>query len=139
MTNSWLDQMYGDMLNFILPILKNPLTRMIGSKVIGGIQHKMEKDKIIRAKEIQAANSVDIQKVKVQLEQVKQQEHSYKDEWLCIFFTILMGLHFWPPAQNAMVRGWDILQKADPMFFYIILTIVGASFGVTTMNKLKKK
>ena len=88
MTNSWLDQMYGDMLNFILPILKNPLTRMIGSKVIGGIQHKMEKDKIIRAKEIQAANSVDIQKVKVQLEQVKQQEHSYKDEWLCIFFTI---------------------------------------------------
>ena len=127
------------MLNFILPLLKNPLTRMIGSKVIGGIQHKIQKDKIIREKEIQAANSVDIQKVKVQLEQVKQQEHSYKDEWLCIFFTILMGLHFWPPAQNAMDRGWDILQKADPMFFYIILTIVGASFGVTTMNKLKKK
>jgi hypothetical protein len=25
------------------------------------------------------------------------------------------------------------------MFWYIILTIVGASFGVTTMNKLKKK
>jgi hypothetical protein len=25
------------------------------------------------------------------------------------------------------------------MFWYIILTIVGASFGVTTMNKIKKK
>ena len=35
------------MLNFILPLLKNPLTRMIGSKVIGGIQHKIQKDKII--------------------------------------------------------------------------------------------
>ena len=42
------------MLNFVLPILKNPLTRMIGSKVIDGINHKMEKDKIIRAKEIEA-------------------------------------------------------------------------------------
>jgi len=120
------------MLNFILPILKNPLTRMVSSKIIGGIQHKMEKDKIIRAREIEATKTIAV-------EQIRQQENSLKDEWLVVFFTILMGLHFWPPAQNAMERGWTILQKADPMFWYIILTIVGASFGVTTMNKFKKK
>ena len=34
---------------------------------------------------------------------------------------------------------YEILEFADPMFWYIILTIVGASFGVTTMNKIKKK
>ena len=28
------------MLNFILPLLKNPLTRMIGSKVIDGINQQ---------------------------------------------------------------------------------------------------
>ena len=127
------------MLNFILPILKNPLTRMVSSKIIGGIQHKMEKDKIIRAKEIEATSKADIAKIGVQLEQVRQQDNSLKDEWLVIFFTTLMGLHFWPPAQDTMERGWQILQSADPMFWYIILTIVGASFGVTTMNKLKKK
>ena len=66
--------MFGDMLNFILPLLKNPLTRMIGSKVIGGIQHKLQKDKIIRAKEIEAASSLDIAKVGVQMEQVRQQD-----------------------------------------------------------------
>ena len=99
----------------------------------------MEKDKIIRAKEIEATSKADIAKIGVQLEQVRQQDNSLKDEWLCLFFTILMGLHFWPPAQDTMERGWSILQKADPMFWYIILTIVGASFGVTTMNKLKKK
>ena len=49
------------MLNFILPILKNPLTRMIGQKVIGGIQHKMEKDKIIKAKEIEAIKTVNVE------------------------------------------------------------------------------
>ncbi len=105
---------------------------MIGQKVIGGIQHKMEKDKIIRAREIEATKTVAV-------EQIRQQENSLKDEWLVIFFTTLMGLHFWPPAQNTMERGWEILQSADPMFWYIILTIVGASFGVTTMNKLGKK
>ena len=133
-----LDQMFGNT-NMWLALLKNPLTRMIGSKVIGGIQHKLEKDKIIREKEIAAATSLDIAKVGVQMEQVRQQEHSWKDEWLVVFFTLLMACHFIPFTQDAMDRGWTILQKADPMFWYIILTIVGASFGVTTMNKLKKK
>jgi len=38
-----------------------------------------------------------------------------------------------------MDRGWQILGQADPMFWYIILTIVGASFGVTTLKKIGKK
>ena len=122
-----------------LGLLKNPLTKIIAEKTFGAIQHKLDKDKIIKAKEIEAANNVDVAKIGVQLEQVKQQDNSLKDEWLCLFFTILMACHFIPAFQPAMDKGWDILQKADPMFFYIILTIVGASFGVTTMNKLKKK
>ena len=65
------------MLNFILPILKNPLTRIVADKTIGAIQHKIEKNKIIRAKEIEAEKSVSI-------EQIKQQEHSIKDEILTI-------------------------------------------------------
>jgi len=122
-----------------LGLLKNPFVKIIADKTFGAITHKLEKDKIIKAKEIEAATKLDVAKVGVQLEQVRQQENSLKDEWLCLFFTILMGLHFYPPAQDAMDRGWSILEKADPMFWYIILTIVGASFGVTTMNKLKKK
>ena len=107
------------MLKFILPVLKNPLTRMIGSKVIDGINHKMEKDKIMRAKEIEAVKTVSV-------EQIRQQENSFKDEWLVVVFTILMACHFIPFTQNAMQRGWEILEYADPMFWYIILTIVGA-------------
>ena len=67
------------MLNFILPILKNPLTRMIGQKVIGGIQHKMEKDKIIKAKEIEAIKTVNV-------EQVRASTTSWKDEYLVVIF-----------------------------------------------------
>jgi len=126
-------------LNFILPILKNPLTRMIGSKVIGGIQHKIEKDKIIRAKEIEAASKLDIAKVGVQMEQVRQQSSSWKDEYLVVFYTLIFGLHFLPWTQPWCDKAWDALGKADPMFWYIILTMVGASFGVTTLNKIKKK
>ena len=86
----------------------------------------------IRAAEIEAAKTISV-------EQIKQQDNSFKDEWLVIFFTVLMACHFIPFTQDAMQRGWEILEFADPMFWYIILTIVGASFGVTTMNKIKKK
>ena len=122
-----------------LGLLKNPFVKIIAEKTVGAISHKLQKDKIIKEKEIEAATKLDVAKVGVQLEQVRQQENSFKDEWLCLFFTILMACHFIPATQDAMDKGWDILQKADPMFWYIILTIVGASFGVTTMNKLKKK
>ena len=123
----------------LLGLLKNPFVKIIADKTIGAISHKLEKDKIIKAKEIEAASKLDVAKVGVQLEQVRQQQNSWKDEWLVVFFTVLMACHFIPATQDAMERGWQILEYADPMFWYIILTIVGASFGVTTMNKLKKK
>lgn len=115
-----------------LALLKNPLTKIIAEKTFGAIQHKLQKDKIVREKELDAVSQISI-------EQIKQQEHSWKDEWLVVFFTLIMACHFIPYTQDTMERGWTILQNADPMFWYIILTIVGASFGVTTMNKLKKK
>ena len=113
-------------------LLKNPLIKIIAEKTFGAISHKLAKDKIVREKELDAVSQISI-------EQIKQQEHSWKDEWLVVFFTLLMAFHFIPYTQDTMERGWAILQNADPMFWYIILTIVGASFGVTTMNKLKKK
>ena len=115
-----------------LKLLNNPLTKIIADKTIGAISHKLKKDAIVKQKELDAASQISI-------EQIKQQEHSWKDEWLVVFFTILMAAHFIPYTQDTMARGWEILQNADPMFWYIILTIVGASFGVTTMNKIKKK
>ena len=123
----------------LLGLLKNPFVKIIADKTIGAISHKLEKDKIIKAKEIEATSKLDIAKVGVQLEQVRQQNNSFKDEWLVVFFTILMACHFIPFTQDAMQRGWEILELADPMFWYIILTIVGASFGVTTMNKIGNK
>ena len=36
-----------------------------------------------------------------------------------------------------MLRGWEILEYASDYFWIIILTIVGASFGVNTVKKFK--
>ena len=66
----------------LLGLFKNPLFRMIGSKTVGMITHKLEKDKIIKAKEIEAAKTISV-------EQIRQQEHSLKDEWIVLVFLTL--------------------------------------------------
>ncbi len=115
----------------LLGLLKNPLTRIIAEKTFGAISHKLKKDAILRQKEIDHANSVDIQSL-------KSSENNFKDEWLCVAFSLLLLAHFIPWFQDTMQRGWEILEFANNYFWIIILTIVGASFGVSTIKKFKK-
>ena len=106
-----------------LGLLKNPLFRLVANKTIGAISHKLKKDEIVKQKELDAASQISI-------EQIRQQENCFKDEWLVIFFTVL---------QPTMERGWEILKNASDYYWIILLTIVGGSFGVNTIRKFKKK
>jgi general stress protein CsbA len=115
-----------------LKLLSNPLTKIIANKTIGAIQHKLEKDKIIKAKEIEATKTISV-------EQIRQQENSFKDEWLVVVFSLVFMAHFVPQFQETMLRGWEILEYASDYFWIIILTIVGASFGVNTVKKFTAK
>ena len=89
-----------------LKLLSNPLTKIIANKTIGAIQHKIEKDKIIKAKEIEAVKTVSV-------EQIRQQENSFKDEWLVVVFSLVFMAHFIPQFQETMLRGWEILEYAS--------------------------
>ena len=93
------------MLNFLVPILKNPLTRIVANKTIGAIQHKLEKDKIIKAKEIEAVKTVSV-------EQITQQQHSIKDEILTILISGILICTFLPMTQPSMIKGFEILKSA---------------------------
>ena len=113
-------------------LLKNPLTKLIAEKTIGAVTHKLKKDQIIREKEIQNAQNVDLQSL-------KSSDNSLKDEWLVIVFSLVFLALFVPQLQDAMDRGWQILQTADDYFWIIILTIVGGSFGSSSIKKFIKK
>jgi len=113
-------------------LLKNPLTKLIAEKTIGAVTHKLKKDAIIREKEIENAQNVDIQSL-------KSSDNSLKDEWLVIVFSLIFIAHFVGPLQEYMLRGWEILELASDYFWIIILTIVGGSFGSSSITKFIKK
>ena len=115
-----------------LGLLKNPITKLIAEKTIGAVTHKLKKDAIIREKEIQNAQNVDLQSL-------KSSDNSLKDEWLVIVFSLIFVAHFVPALQEAMLRGWEILELASDYFWIIILTIVGGSFGSSSITKFISK
>jgi len=113
-------------------LLKNPLTKLIAEKTIGAVTHKLKKNAILKQKELDHINSVDIQSL-------KSSDNSLKDEWLVIVFSLIFVAHFVPVLQEAMLRGWEILELASDYFWIIILTIVGGSFGSSGITKFLKK
>ena len=113
-------------------LLKNPLTKLIAEKTIGAVTHKLKKDAIIKQKELDHAANTDVQSL-------KSSESSLKDEYLVIIFSLIFLAHFVPSLQEAMLRGWEILELASDYFWIIILTIVGGSFGSSSITKFIKK
>ena len=110
------------MLNFILPLLKNPLTKMVISKASSHFQHKAEKTKIIRAAEIEAAKDTDIVRI-------KSQDQSYKDEILMLWLIGMLTTG-WFPSTRENFREWVALINDLPdSVWYLVIIVFTASFG----------
>jgi len=52
-------------------LLKNPLTKLIAEKTIGAVTHKLKKDAIIKQKELDHVQNVDVQSFKSSRSQFK--------------------------------------------------------------------
>jgi hypothetical protein len=69
----------------------------------------------------------------------KASEHSWKDEYLCLLFTGIFVLHFFPPLQPYLIRGWIILSVEVPEWFsWCLLVIISGSFGINIARKFLK-
>jgi hypothetical protein len=112
-----------------LKLLSNPLTKIIADKTIGAIQHKMEKDKIVRAKEIEAEQNVSI-------EQIRSGKNSIKDEILTVKIALIFLCLFIPQTQPYMEKGFEILKNAPTEFWWAVLIVYSGSFGLSTVSKL---
>jgi len=112
-----------------LKLLSNPLTKIIADKTIGAIQHKMEKDKIVRAKEIEAEQNVSV-------EQIRSAKGSIKDEILTVKIAVIFLCLFIPQTQPYMEKGFEILKNAPTEFWWAVLIVYSGSFGLSTVSKL---
>ena len=118
------------MLNFLMPLLKNPLARLLVSKTIEKVSHHLEKEKIIRVREIEAAKTVSV-------ENIRASSNSFRDELLTIIISEILICCFLPYTQPSMIRGFEIMQKAPTEFWWAVLIVFSGSFGINSINKFR--
>ena len=118
------------MLNFLLPLLKNPLSRLLISKTIDKVSHHLEREKIIRVREIEAAKTVSV-------ENIRASSNSFRDELLTIIISGILICTFLPVTQPHMIRGFEIMQQAPTEFWWAVLIVFSGSFGINSINKFR--
>ena len=63
----------------------------------------------------------------------KQMEHSWKDEYLMLLFSIPLILAFIPEYQIYVVNGFKTLEKTPDWYMWLVVGIVSATFGLRWM------
>jgi hypothetical protein len=116
----------------LLGILKNPLTKMVFNKATEHFKHKAEKQKVIRAAEIEAAKDVDITRI-------KSQDQSYKDEILMLWLIGMLTTG-WFPSTRENFREWvSIINDLPDSVWYLVIIVFTASFGSRVSDKLMNR
>ena len=119
----------------LLSLLKNPLLKMGVEKVSSHFQHKAEKQKVIRAAEIEAAKDVDITRI-------KSQDQSYKDEILMLWLIGMLTTGWFPQTRENFREWVSIINDLPDSVWYLVIIVFTASFGSRVSDKLinrKKK
>tara|TARA_R100001530_G_scaffold48495_1_gene36415 strand:- start:216 stop:584 length:369 start_codon:yes stop_codon:yes gene_type:complete len=116
-----------------LKLFNNPLTKMVINKATDHFKHKAEKQKVIRAAEIEAAKDVDITRI-------KSQDQSYKDEILMLWLIGMLTTG-WFPGTRENFREWvAIINDLPDSVWYLVIIVFSASFGTRiTKSVLDRK
>jgi len=72
------------------------------------------------------------------LEAQRQSQYSWKDEWLTIIITLPFVFLFFPFSQDAVLTGFEYMDKAPFWYQTIFMGIVAASFGLRWWFTKKK-
>ena len=116
----------------LLKLFNNPLTKMAMNKVSSHFEHKAQKQKVIRAAEIEAAKDVDITRI-------KSQDQSYKDEILMLWLIGMLSTG-WFPSTRENFREWvAIINDLPDSVWYLVIIVFTASFGSRVSDKLMNR
>ena len=116
----------------LLKLFNNPLTKMAMNKVSSHFEHKAQKQKVIRAAEIEAAKDVDITRI-------KSQDQSYKDEILMLWLIGMLTTGWFPQTRENFREWVSIINDLPDSVWYLVIIVFTASFGSRVSDKLMNR
>ena len=106
----------------IFSLLNNPLTKLAVGKITDHLKHKAEKVKTIREAEIQACKEVDVQRI-------KSQDKSYKDELLLIWIIGMLSTGFFDSTRDNFEEWVRIINDLPDSVWYLVIIVFTATFS----------
>jgi len=72
-------------------------------------------------------------------ESMSIQNSGWRDEYMTLFLTTIVGACFVPSLQPTVVAGFDTLTNGTPVWFQIsFLIVVGSAFGVRVFTNFRE-
>lgn len=113
--------------------------------IIDGIVSVFAGSQELRA--IKNQGSIDIEKLKIEskmallnskiersedydIEALRQQQYSWKDEWLLFVLTLPFIGSFIPGLQDHVDHGWDYVAKAPGWYVTCFIGVIAAVYGL---------
>ena len=117
-------------------LINNPLTKMVAGKVVDHFKHRAEKVKTIRQAEIEACKEVDVQRI-------KSQDKSFKDELLLIWLIGMLSTGFFESTRDNFEEWVRIINDLPDSVWYLVIIAFTATFSTKmtdkVLNRNKKK
>lgn len=115
----------------------------IGKGAIEARKVKQEKQLEIDLKKIENQGKLDIAGQKAttdyDIEALKQQKNSWKDEYLTLIMSLPIILSFVPVVQENIATGWEYVALAPDWYVLSFLGIVAATFGLRWLFQRQAK
>ena len=123
------------------------------TEVVKGYQERKTLSVELEAKEKDRQHEINLKKVDVAAELAKQGQQieaswdinaqqdmktSWKDEYLTILFSMPLIGAFIPSTQEAVLKGFETLQKTPDWYMLLVTGIVAAVFGLRWLVSRKK-
>lgn len=122
--------------------LVKPVTEAIATHQQGKVELKkleIETKKALAVAQIEAIREGRVQTSNWELEALKQQATSWKDEYLLVLFSIPLIGAFIPGIDYYILRGFNILAKMPDWYMYSLGAIISSIVGIRSVLRLFKK
>lgn len=118
----------------MIPLI-GPIVNLVSE--LGGSY--MERKKIEATEKVRIARAKAEGEIDWDITQAKASETSWKDEWLCVLFSVPLVMCFIPGCEDIVSRGFMVLSTMPDWYQYSLGVIVAASFGFRGAAKFMGK
>jgi uncharacterized protein YdcH (DUF465 family) len=129
------------MLSFLGPIVS-----LVSAPVKSYMEERtakvQSKAKIAEAKvnaEIKRIEKTADSEINYDIEALKQQQYSYKDEFALLVITMPFIGSFLPWTQEYVMLGWEYVSNAPEWYSYTFIGAISASLGIRWATKMLGK